>query len=78
MIELLIGIVGMVLIVVGFVLDEFWNKFNQNTVRYNIVNICGSLLLIYYAFSLNSWPFIILNVVWFLAALIKLVKIMKK
>ena len=74
---LVIGVIGMILIVVGFVLDEFWDKFNPNTVRYNLINLFGSALLIYYAFSLNSWPFIVLNVVWFLAASVKLVKIVK-
>ena len=77
MMYLVIGVIGMILIVVGFVLDEFWDKFNPNTVRYNLINLFGSALLIYYAFSLNSWPFIVLNVVWFLAASVKLVKIVK-
>ena len=77
MIDLIIGISGMILIVVGFVLDEFWDKFNQDTIRYNLINLFGSGLLIYYAYSLRSWPFIILNVVWFLAAGVKLIKITK-
>ncbi len=77
MINLIIGIVGMILIVVGFVLDEFWDKFNQDTVRYNLINLVGAGLLIYYAFSLKSWPFGILNGVWVVAAGVKLIKIVK-
>ncbi len=75
--DLIIGIVGMFFIVSAFVLDEFHLKWNQNTTKYNLTNILGSSLLIYYAFTLNSWPFIILNAVWLVTAIIKLFKIIK-
>tara|TARA_Y100000034_G_scaffold126283_1_gene177284 strand:- start:168 stop:404 length:237 start_codon:yes stop_codon:yes gene_type:complete len=78
MIDLIIGVVGMLFILIGFVLEEFWNKFNQDTIAYNLLNILGAGLLIYYAYSLRSWPFGILNGVWVLAALVKLIKILKK
>ena len=78
MIDIIIGIIGMLFILVSFVLDEFWGKFNQNTKIYNIFNIVGAGMLIYYAFSLDGWPFVILNTVWVVAAAIKLVKILKK
>ncbi|MBU0470312.1 MAG: hypothetical protein ABIG52_03445 [Nanoarchaeota archaeon] len=75
--ELIIGIVGMFFIVLGFVLEEFHQKWNQDTKKYNLVNILGSSLLIYYAVILNSIPFIILNSVWLIAATYKMVKIFK-
>ncbi len=75
MINFIIGIIGMVFILTAFILDEFVKRFNQNTVHYNVLNIIGSLLLTYYAFSLNSVPFIILNLVWFFVAGYKLVRI---
>jgi len=78
MINLIIGITGMSFILLGFILDEFFKKWNQDTVQYNVLNIIGSLLLIYYAYTLNSWPFLILNVVWFIVAGYKLVRILKK
>ena len=78
MIELIIGIIGMVFILVSFVLDEFWKKFNQDTIIYNILNIIGSGMLIYYAWSLKGWPFFILNSVWLIAAGIKLGKILRE
>lgn len=74
-INLLVGITGMVFILVAFVLEEFYRRFNQDTVQYNLLNILGSGLLLYYAFTLSSWPFMILNGVWLIAALIKLGKI---
>lgn len=69
------GIVGVVCILVAFLLDEFYQKFNAETVSYNLLNILGSGLLIYYAYTLESWPFVALNAVWLIAAVVKLVKI---
>ncbi len=73
-----IGIFGMVFILVAFVLDEFFKAWQQNSIRYNILNLVGSLLLLYYAYAINSWPFIILNGLWFAAAGYKLVVLMRK
>ncbi len=78
MIDLIIGIVGMTFILVAFILDEFVKKFNQNTIQYNSLNIIGAGLLTYYAFSLNSWPFMVLNVVWLVVAGFKLTRIVRK
>ncbi len=78
MIEFIIGIIGMICILTAFILDEFVKNFNQETIQYNVLNIVGALLLTYYAISLNSWPFIILNLVWFLSAGLKLVHILRK
>lgn len=68
----------MVFILIAFILDEFYRKWGQNTIKYNLINIIGSGLLIYYAVTLDSWPFILLNSVWFVGATIKLIKIVRK
>jgi len=73
---LIIGIIGMFLILLAFILDEFYKKFNQDTIFYNLINLFGSGLLTYYAFILIAWPFVILNVVWFIVAGYKLVRIL--
>ena len=77
MINLIIGIVGMFCILVGFVMDEFYKRWNQETIRYNLINIFGSVLLIYYAYTLMSWPFMVLNAVWFVVAVYKLILVLK-
>lgn len=78
MIELLVGLTGMTLILVAFILDEFYQKFDQNTPGYNFFNLIGSGLLGYYAYLLSSVPFMILNGVWCVTALVKLVLVEKK
>jgi len=73
--SLLVGITGVICILTAFILDEFYRKFNSETISYNLLNIAGSGLLIYYALILKSWPFVTLNAVWLAAAVIKIVKI---
>jgi len=76
--SLILGIIGMFLILLGFVLDEFVSSWRQNTFRYNLINLFGSSLLIIYAFSIKGIPFIILNSVWFVGALIKIFALCSK
>ena len=78
MIPAIIGFLGMSSILMAFVLDEFYKKWNQNTTHYNLLNLLGSGLLIYYAYTLSSIPFMILNGAWFITAGIKLWKIWNK
>ena len=76
-ISFIIGVLGMLLVLLAFVLDEFIPKFNQNTILYNLINILGSGMLLYYAFSIRSWPFIVLNTVWLIAALVKSAELLR-
>ncbi len=77
-VSFIIGLVGMLCILVAFVLDEFWKKFNQETVQYNVLNIVGAGMLVYYGFVIKGWPFVMLNFVWCMAAMVKLEKIVLK
>ena len=75
---LVVGMVGMFFILVAFVLDEFYKNFNGSTVKYNVLNIIGSAGLVYYAVALSAWPFFVLNLVWFVVAVLKLMGILEK
>ena len=75
--NLTVGILGMLCIVIAFVLDEFYKRFNQNTVQYNLLNILGSALLLYYGYTLSAWPFVVLNGIWLVAAGVKLVEVIR-
>lgn len=76
--SLVAGIGGVIFILIAFILDEFYKKINSETITYNLLNIAGSGLLIYYAYVLESWPFVVLNAAWLSAAVVKLVKISRK
>jgi len=70
----MIGIIGMILILAAFIGDLF-KKITEDFVIYNIINIAGALALAYYAYTLNSWPFLILELIWAIFAGYKLMLI---
>ncbi len=74
---LFLGIFGMACILLAFILDEFVPEFNQNTISYNLLNIFGAGLLLYYGFTIKGWPFVVLNAAWLGVAVVKLGKIMR-
>lgn len=78
MIKTFIGLLGMTLILIAFILDEFSKNYHQNSMLFNILNITGASLLIIYSLFLNSIPFFILNSVWCLGSLIKIIVLLKK
>ena len=63
----LIGIVGMVLILIAFFMNQT-HRWKDTDLIYDITNLAGGLLLAVYAILLNSWPFLILNAVWSLVS----------
>ena len=65
---LLLGILGMILILIGF-FGVQTHKMNQDALSYDILNFLGSALLVYYGVIGHAWPFVILNSVWALYSL---------
>lgn len=63
----LIGVLGASLILSAFVGGEL-KRFTSESVWYDILNMLGSAALLYYAYLLDSWPFMLLNAVWLLFA----------
>ena len=63
-----IGIVGATIVLVGFTLNQF-GKISVDSKIYDSMNVVGPLFLIYYAYLLESYPFLILNTVWAAASL---------
>lgn len=74
---LMIGTIGMLFLLTAFVLNLF-KKVRQNSAIYNVLNIIGGGLLTYYAYALNSLPFLILEAIWTILAICKLAIISKK
>ena len=63
MIDIIIGILGMALILLAFIMEDV-KKWKHSDLKYATINAIGSVLLIIYAIILKSIPFIILNGVW--------------
>ena len=60
----LIGLSGMFLILFAFIMNQV-HKWRDDYLVYDAVNALGSILLVIYALMIVSWPFLILNLVWF-------------
>ena len=72
-----IGTLGLLLLLSAFVLNQL-KILNTETRIYNLLNIAGGGLLSYYAITLNSIPFLILELVWALFALFKLIVLIRR
>jgi len=59
----IVGIIGTGLVLVGFVGNRlsYWNAVSW---PYVVINSLGSLVLVYYSWTIESYPFVVLNVVW--------------
>lgn len=69
----IIGILGAGLILIGFLANEF-GKLTAESFRYDLINLVGSVLLIWYGVELSAWPFVVLNSIWALVSLRDVVK----
>lgn len=70
---LIIGSTGAAILLIGFVLEQ-QGIITDKSFPYEEINIVGSGLLGWYAAVLGSWPFVVLEGVWALAALWYLVR----
>ncbi len=68
----IVGVIGMIFLLTAFALNLF-KKITQDSLIYNLFNIIGAGLLAYYAYALNSVPFLILEAIWISFAAYKLI-----
>jgi hypothetical protein len=67
------GVLGLLLLLGGFVSNAF-GKLAASTYAYQLLNLFGSGILAVYAYLIESWVFLPLEVVWAAVALIAVVK----
>ena len=77
MLGLIVGVIGLILLLISFIFEEF-TSLAPDSLVFNLLNIFGSIGLGFYAYTLGSIPFLILEVVWASVALWKLVLILEK
>ena len=61
--EIYIGILGATLILIAFLLNQ-QHVWKDTDFKYDFTNFVGSTILIYYSVITETWPFVILNLVW--------------
>ena len=69
----LIGWLGAGLLLLGFALNLF-QKIKANSTSYLLLNLFGSLLLLYNAYQNGAFPFVTVNFVWVIFSGIKLIQ----
>ena len=74
---LIAGLIGMFLCLLAFFLDLF-DFIDQDSFQFAIINAIGSGFLTFYAITLNSIPFLILNGIWVIASIYKILLLLKK
>jgi uncharacterized protein with PQ loop repeat len=60
----IIGSTGALFILIAFVMAQI-HRWKDTDLIYDVFNLIGSFLLVVYAILLMSYPFIVLNLVWF-------------
>ncbi len=63
-----IGASGAALILIAFILEQT-HRWKDTDLKYDVLNLIGSALLIVYAVLLRSYPFLVLNGVWAIVSL---------
>ena len=63
----MIGGLGVLLIVIAYILNQF-HRWKQDYMIYDLFNFIGSLLLYIYANNIKSYPFIAFSVIWLLVS----------
>lgn len=67
-ITLMIGLSGMVLVLLAFLMNQT-HIWKDTDLIYDGTNFLGGALLVWYAWIIYSWPFLLLNGVWALWSL---------
>ena len=73
----IIGFVGLTLLLTGFTLNSL-GKIDRDGYVYNVLNLLGGGILAWYSFAIKSLPFILLQSIWALVALIGICRQLSK
>ncbi len=72
------GTIGALCVLIAFLLTNYDTYPNEKYVYDEWFNGFGALLLIWYAYVGQVWPFLVLNVIWLLWSIYKIVIFYRK
>ena len=70
---MILGIIGMIILVSAYFL-VITGKLDAKSRLYLALNIIASIVLGIYAYSIMSWPFLAINVVWILGSVYQMIR----
>lgn len=71
-----LGSIGAGSLLVAFILLNA-RKIQSNSYTYETLNLAGAVILIVYSYLISSYPFLVLNIVWFLEGIYGVLKVTK-
>ncbi len=77
MVPMIFGTVGLVFLISGFTLVDS-GRLKLKSASYNLLNILGALFLAVYAWDLQAYIFVLLELFWATIALFELLLIINK
>jgi hypothetical protein len=77
MIPMMIGLIGLAILLLGYTLSLF-GKVNQDSWKFDILNIIGSLMLVYYTYVADQIFFSILLLIWEIISVVNMIKMAVK
>ncbi|UCE25216.1 MAG: hypothetical protein JSU74_03985 [Candidatus Zixiibacteriota bacterium] len=75
--SMVIGSLGVGLLLLAFALNLI-KRLSQTSGLYLAMNVIGALLAAWYAYDGRVLPFVILEMVWAVTALVRLINVIKK
>lgn len=72
----ILGSVGAGSLLIAFILLNA-RKIKSNSYTYETLNLAGAAMLIVYSYLISSYPFLVLNIVWFLEGIYGVLKVTK-
>jgi len=72
-----VGSVGVALLLLAFVLNLL-RRTSERSVLYLLLNFAGAVLAAWYAWDGRIIPFVVLEAVWGLSALVRLLAVLRK
>jgi hypothetical protein len=73
----IIGILGLCILLTGFCIVQI-KKYSKKTFVFNYANLIGSTLLGIYAYTIGSFVFLALQIIWAIIATVFLIKYFTK
>ncbi len=73
----ILGVVGGVFYLIAFV-EVSTGEWNGRSYRYEIFNLIGGILLLYYSIAKHAYTNIVLNIIWIVVALYVIRAIVKR
>ena len=73
----ILGVIGAGLVLWAFVMNEM-TRWKATWLRYDVVNLVGSGLLVWYGMLIQGYPFVALNLIWAAVSLRDVVLDIKK